>query len=110
MDRLRFAIFGTGSWARYQLAGWRDLGDVECTALYNRTRQKAAALAEEFGISRIYDDPVKLVDSEDLDFMDVITDIGTHSRFVQLGADRGIQVICQERMDQYVSAAEEITR
>ncbi len=32
---LRFAILGTGFWARYQLAGWRELAGVECVALYN---------------------------------------------------------------------------
>ena len=103
---LRFAVFGAGPWARYQLSGWREIEGVECVALYNRTRQKAAVLAEEFGITRVYDDPVKLVDSETLDFMDVITDIGTHSRFVQLGAERGIPVICQEPMAPTLETAE----
>ena len=35
---LRFAVFGTGFWARFQLAAWREVGGVECVALYNRTR------------------------------------------------------------------------
>jgi predicted dehydrogenase len=51
---LRFALLGTGFWSRYQLAGWRELGaeggDVECVALYNRTRSKAEALARAYGV------------------------------------------------------------
>ena len=43
MNPLRFAILGTGFWARYQLAAWRELPGVECVALFNRTRSKAEA-------------------------------------------------------------------
>ena len=38
MNPLRFAIFGTGFWSRFQLGAWRELEGVECVALYNRTR------------------------------------------------------------------------
>jgi len=33
---LHFAIFGTGFWSRFQLAGWQELQGVKCVALYNR--------------------------------------------------------------------------
>ena len=35
---LRFALLGTGSWARYQLGAWRELDRARCVALFNRTR------------------------------------------------------------------------
>ena len=56
MNELRFAIISTGFWARYQLAAWLELKGVRCVALYNRTRVKAAKLAQEFGAPAIYDD------------------------------------------------------
>jgi hypothetical protein len=60
---LRFALLGAGFWSRYQLAGWRELGgiegaDVDCVALYNRTRFKAEALARVYGVPAVYDDEV----------------------------------------------------
>lgn len=45
MKPLRFAIFGAGFWARAQLAAWREVGGVECVAIYNRSHDKAAAFA-----------------------------------------------------------------
>lgn len=93
---LRFAIFGTGFWARYQLAAWRELPGVQCVALFNRTRAKAAALAEEFGGPAVYDDVEELLRGERLDFIDIITDVGTHERFVNLAAQHGLPVICQK--------------
>ena len=41
---LRFAVFGAGFWARYQLGAWRELAGAECVAIYNRTRVKAETL------------------------------------------------------------------
>ncbi len=98
MKPFRFAIFGTGFWARYQLAAWQELPGMECVALCNRTRSKAEALAAEFGVPAVYDDAAELLKSERLDFVDIITDPGTHRQFVELAAAHGVPVICQKPM------------
>jgi predicted dehydrogenase len=98
MPELRFAIFGTGFWARYQLAGWRELPGVRCVALYNRTRAKAEALARAFEVPEVYDDAEALIAREKPDFIDIITDVGTHRRFVELAAAHRTPVICQKPM------------
>ncbi len=98
MDKLRFAIFGTGFWARFQLAGWMELDGLECVALYNRTRSKAESLAQEFGVPVIYDSPEVLLDHEQLDFVDIITDVGTHASLTCMAAERGLNVVCQKPM------------
>lgn len=105
---LRFAIFGTGFWSRFQLAGWRELEGAECVALYNRTRSRAEALAREFGVPAVYDDPEELLRREQLDFVDVITDVGTHSRFVHLAAAHRLPVICQKPMAPDLAAARQM--
>lgn len=91
-------MLGTGYWSRYQLAAWRELPGARCVALYNRTRAKAEALGAEFGISSVYDDAQELIRRERPDFLDVVTDVGSHSRFVQLAAAERIPVICQKPM------------
>jgi predicted dehydrogenase len=98
MEKLRFAIFGTGFWARFQLAGWRELDGLECVALYNRTRARAEALGQEFGITAVYDSPEALLDRERLDFVDIITDVGTHASLTRMVAERGLNVVCQKPM------------
>ena len=106
MAKLRFALFGTGFWARFQLAGWREAGGVECVALYNRTRSRAAALAEEFGIPAVYDDAETLLKNEQLDFIDICTNVETHALFTQLGAAQGLNVVCQKPMATSLEEAE----
>jgi len=110
MSDLRFAIFGTGFWSRFQLAGWRELEGAECVALCNRMRSKAEALGREFGISRIYDDPEELLNREELDFVDIITDPATHSRFVHMAAEHGLPAICQKPMASDLRTAEQMVK
>ncbi len=96
MNDLRFAIIGTGFWARYQLAAWQELKGARCVALYNRTRAKAEKLAQEFGVPAVYDDVEELIHREKPAFLDIITDVGTHRTFVELAAAQGTPVICQK--------------
>jgi predicted dehydrogenase len=102
---LRFAALGTGFWARFQLAAWREVEGAECVALYNRTRSKAEALAAEMGLSAVYDDAEELLEKESLDFLDIITDPSTHERFVSLAAGRVPAVICQKPLAESLASA-----
>lgn len=106
MKNLRFAILGTGFWARYQLAAWRELKGADCVALYNRTRHKAEALAREFGVATVYDTAEELFRREQLDFVDIITDVDTHARFVELAAQHRVPPICQKPMAPSLAVAE----
>jgi len=98
MQELRFAIIGTGFWARYQLAAWRELSGARCIALCDRARSKAEALAREFDVPAVYDDAEKLLRSEKPDFIDIITNAETHSQLVHLAAAYKCPVICQKPM------------
>ncbi len=99
MKQLTFALVGTGFWANYQLPGWQELEGVSCVAAYNRTKSRAQALAEKFGVARVYDDLVELLDKEtSLDFIDICTDVDTHLPFTTMAAERGLNVVCQKPM------------
>ena len=98
MKPLKFAIFGTGFWSQFQLGGWQELEGIECVALYNRTLSKARDLGKRFGVPAVYDDPEALMQNEELDFIDIITDVDTHRQFTALGAKYGKDVICQKPM------------
>lgn len=107
MSNLRFAMFGAGFWARFQLAAWKELEGVKCVAVYNRTRSKGERLASEFGVPAVYDDPEELFRCEQLDFVDIVTCPFTLSHFVKLVATHRIPVISQKPMAPSVAIAEE---
>ena len=106
MKELRFAILGTGFWSRYQLAGWHELPGARCVALWNRTRAKAQALATTFGVPSVHDTPEELLAREKLDFVDIITDVDTHRKFVALAAAHRLPVVCQKPMAPNLTDAE----
>ena len=108
MKELRFAILGTGFWARFQLAARREVPGARCVALYNRTRSKAEALAREFSVPSVYDHAEELIQREKPDFLDIITDVDTHSRFVHLAAAHRTSVICQKPVAPSVAEAEQM--
>jgi predicted dehydrogenase len=98
MKPLRFAIFGAGFWARVQLAAWREVGGVECVAIFNRSRDKAEAFARDLGVPAVYDDAGKLLREVKPDFVDNITEVGGHKPLSLLCAKHRIPCICQKPM------------
>jgi predicted dehydrogenase len=107
---LKFAMFGSGFWARFQLAGWREIGGADCVAIYNRTLSKAQALARDFGVTSTYGDPEELLRREKVDFIDVVTDVDHHEVFVRMAAERGLPVVCQKPMAPTLKVAEAMVK
>lgn len=108
MKELRFAIFGTGFWSNFQIPGWQELEGVRCVAAYNRTKSKAEAIAEKFGIAKVYDDAEALLENENLDFVDICTDVDTHLPFAKMAAERGLDVVCQKPLAASLESAQEL--
>jgi D-apiose dehydrogenase len=101
---LRFAVLGTGFWANFQIPAWFEVGGVELAALYNRTRSKAEAMAEKcvsWGAAQpphVYDDAEEMLSREQIDFVDIITEVPAHAPLVHLAAKHRVPVICQKPM------------
>jgi predicted dehydrogenase len=110
MKNLKFAIFGTGFWSQFQLGAWQELEGAECVALYNRTLSKAEELSLRFGVPRAYDDAEELMKNEQLDFIDIITDVDTHEKFTLLGAKYRVDVICQKPLAPSFQAAKRMVQ
>ncbi|HZY45980.1 MAG TPA: Gfo/Idh/MocA family oxidoreductase [Anaerolineae bacterium] len=98
MANLKFAVFGTGFWSQFQIPAWFEVGGVDLVALYNRTVSKAEVIAQRFNVPRVYGDPEELLKNEQLDFIDIITEVPFHAPLVYLAAKYKIPVICQKPM------------
>lgn len=96
MTEPRFAVFGAGFWAGYQLAAWREVGGARCVAVCDPVPEKALALAERFDVPTIYADPEQVFRSARLGFVDVIAAPGAHAALIRLAANHRVPVICQK--------------
>src|SRR5215210_886687 len=108
MNPLRFAVIGTGFWSNYQIAAWKELEEVELVAVYNRTPEKAEAVAKKFGVPKTYTAIKELLNNETLDFVDIISNVDTHLAFTLSAATRGLDVICQKPMATSLTEAEKM--
>ncbi len=96
---LRCAIIGTGFWANYQIAAWLEIPEVQIVALYNRTKDKAEAMNQKFGLdATVYDDYEALLKNETIDFVDIITDVDSHELFTIMASEKGYDVVSQKPM------------
>jgi D-apiose dehydrogenase len=99
MEKLKFAVIGCGFWSKFQIGAWSELEEVSLVAVYNRTLSKAEKIAEYFKVPHVYDKAEELFENEELDFVDIITDVDTHALFVEMAVNHGIKyIICQKPM------------
>jgi predicted dehydrogenase len=98
MTDLKFAVFGAGWWAGYQIPAWFEVGGVELAALCDRNLSKAENMAKKHNVPRVYSDPEELFHNEQLDFVDLIADNDSHASLVKLAAKYRVPVICQKPM------------
>jgi len=108
MSNLRVAVAGAGYFTQFQLDGWKRMPGVELAAICNRDQAKARALAERFGISRVYGDVGEMIEREKPGLLDIVTPPVTHREYVGEAARRGIAVICQKPFGRGYAEALEI--
>ncbi|CAN5143470.1 Gfo/Idh/MocA family oxidoreductase [soil metagenome] len=109
MKKLKFAVLGCGFWAKFQIYGWKEMGDkVELIALCDQNIERAEEYAKIFDVERCYDNAEELFNYEHLDFVDIITDVETHATIVKLAAAYNVPVICQKPMAPNLSIAKEM--
>lgn len=93
---LRFAMIGAGFWAKYQLAGWRELAGADCVAICDKDLTKAKALAERFRVQSVYNHAERMLEEVKPDFVDIVASPAAHPDLVRCAASQGIDVICQK--------------
>ncbi len=109
MKKLRVAVFGAGYWAHFQIAAWQAVG-AEIVCIWNRTRARAQAAAEKFGIPHVCETPEEVFDLGGFDVADIITDPAVHEPLTLLAAERGVPVICQKPMANSLESCERMVR
>lgn len=93
---LRGGLIGCGFFSQNHLHAWQQLEGVEILALCDTDKERLAQTAASFGIERTYDDAAKMLEAEQLDFVDIATTVHTHRALVELAATARVACICQK--------------
>jgi D-apiose dehydrogenase len=106
MSELRGAIFGCGMIAEFHLRGWQRIPEVEIVALGDRTIDRAEERRARFAPqARVYGDLGALLQSERLDFIDILTPPALHREHCLQAKQAGLHVICQKPLCDELDAA-----
>lgn len=106
---LRGGIVGCGSIATIShLPIWRALKDVEIVAVCDQREAVAKATAKRWGIAAAYADFFQMLNSGELDFVDICSPPLTHFQFSIQAMKAGLHVLVEKPMAQGLSEADEM--
>ncbi|MFK7738133.1 MAG: Gfo/Idh/MocA family protein [Pirellulaceae bacterium] len=107
---LRCAAIGAGYFSHFHYDAWQRMPNVEVVACCDMDRLKAEAVAEQYGIPRVFEDYRRMLDECEVDFVDVITRPDTHLEIVSELGDRSLDVICQKPVAPSLEQSLELVR
>lgn len=92
---MKGAIIGFGLIATGHLAGFRQCEDLSVTSVVDVSPHRRRIAQENFGLTA-YSTYEELVQSQDLDFIDVCTPPSTHAVYSALALDGGFHTLCEK--------------
>lgn len=106
---IRVGLIGAGANTRLRhIPGFREQGDVEITAVANRTRQSGERIASEYEIPKVYDNWADLLDDDSLDAVCIGTWPYMHHNLVLASLAAGKHVLTEARMSMNADQAHDM--
>ncbi len=98
---LRLGLIGVGKSGRTHLAALKSLKDagflnIKINAISDIDKDKLKNTAKEFNVPAAYDDPVALINDENVDVVYICAPIGTHADMVKRTAQANKAVYCEK--------------
>jgi predicted dehydrogenase len=91
-------IIGTGFARTTQIPGFRDCMGAKVVAIASRNRERANAVANEFGIEHVANDWQELVARNDIDLVSIVTPPSTHMEITLAALEQRKAVLCEKPM------------
>ena len=91
-------IIGTGFARTTQIPGFRDCMGAKVVAIASGHRERAEAVAKEFGIENVAADWQELVHRDDVDLVSIVTPPATHMEITLAALEQRKAVLCEKPM------------
>ena len=91
-------IVGAGFARTTQIPGFLNCRGARIVSIASRHRERAAAVAQEFGIEHVSDDWKELIARDDVDLVSVVTPPATHMEITLAALENGKSVLCEKPM------------
>ncbi len=105
---MRIGTIGTGFIVEHFLSAVAQIPDMNCTAIYSRTRENAEKVAWKFEIDTIYTDLNEMLADESINFVYVASPNSLHYDHVRQALEMGKNVICEKPFTSTTKEAKEL--
>lgn len=105
---MRLGILGTGMIANMMIPEFQRCGEFQCAAVCSRTEESGQALAQKFGISKVYTVLEDMLADPDIDMVYVASPNSIHYRQTKAALLAGKHVICEKPFVPTLAEAEEL--
>jgi predicted dehydrogenase len=102
-------IVGAGFARTTQIPGFRNCKGARVVAIASRHRERAASVAQEFGIEHVANDWQELVQRDDVDLVSVVSPPATHMEITMAALEQGKAVLCEKPMAMNADQAQRMT-
>lgn len=96
MRTLRVGVIGVGRFGRLHLNVLRQLHECEVVAISDIDRKVLAEVSEKFGIDRAYTAASEMIEADDIDAIDIVSDEASHGGYVLACLDAGKHVFVEK--------------
>ncbi len=107
---LKGGVIGAGFFAGNHLNAWKMVEGAEIVALCDTDPDRLSSVGDSFGVDARYADAARMLDSENLDFVDIITTAPSHRALVELAIGKNVHVICQKPFAETLEDARAMVR
>ena len=84
----RIAVIGAGYFSQFHLHGWQHATNVQVVALCDADLTKAKTLAQQYGIEKIFNNATQMLDSVQLDLVDIVVPPVSQNDLIRSCIDR----------------------
>ena len=77
--KIKMGIVGAGTWGRTHAYIYREHSNAEPVAICDMNRERAQAIADEFGIKEVYTDYHEMAEKADIDAVAIVTPDFAHA-------------------------------
>ena len=95
MDKLNWAVLGTGVVANQMAQAMQDVGR-KLYAVGNRTHSKAVDFADKYGIEKVYDDLNDMFYDDNVDVIYITSPHNKHIDFIMKALENGKHILCEK--------------
>jgi len=96
METIKIAFMGAGDIFTLHAEGIAQAANTEIVGIWNRTKAKATAKAEEYQIPTVYDTPEELFADPNVDAVFIITNMETHIDYSIAALEAGKHVLVEK--------------